>query len=319
MTWTAPGDDGTTGTAAQYDVRYRTGGTVVTTNWTTASQATGEPTPHSAGTGESFVVNGLTSGTTYWFGLETADEVPNWSAISNSPSGSTTDITAPGTTNNLATSSPTSTSITLTWTAPGDDGTTGTAATYDVRYRTGGTVVTTNWTAASQATGEPTPHVAGTGESFVVGSLASSTTYYFGLMTADEVPNWSAISNSPSGTTTAGGDTTPPATVSNLATSSPTTTTITLTWTAPGDDGTTGTASQYDIRYRTGGAVVTTNWTAATQCTGEPTPQIAGSAETFVVSGLTKNTTYYFGLETADEVPNWSAISNSPSRKTAQH
>jgi hypothetical protein len=134
--------------------------------------------------------------------------VPNWSAISNSPSGTTSassDTTAPGTTANLATSSPTSSSITLTWTAPGDDGTTGTATTYDIRYRTGGAVVTTNWTSATQCTGEPTPHVAGTGESFVVSGLTASTTYYFGLKTADEVPNWSAVSNSPSGTTSAGG------------------------------------------------------------------------------------------------------------------
>ena len=47
-------------------------------------------------------------------------------------------------------------------------------------------------------------------------------------------------------------DTTPPAAVSNLATSSPTTNSITLNWTAPGDDGSTGTATTYDIRYSAG-------------------------------------------------------------------
>ena len=47
-------------------------------------------------------------------------------------------------------------------------------------------------------------------------------------------------------------DTTAPAAVSNLATSSPTSSSITLSWTAPGDDGNTGTATTYDIRYRTG-------------------------------------------------------------------
>jgi hypothetical protein len=64
-------------------------------------------------------------------------------------------------------------------------------------------VTTSNWASATQATGEPAPHVAGTAETFVVGSLSSSTTYYFALKTADEVPNWSGISNSPSGTTAA--------------------------------------------------------------------------------------------------------------------
>ena len=110
-----------------------------------------------------------------------------------------------------------------------------------------------------------------------------------------------------------GGDTTPPATVSNLATSNATSTSIQLGWTAPGDDGNTGTATTYDVRCRTGDTVDTTNWAAASQATGEPTPHSAGTGETFTVSGLTSSTVYYFGLETADEVPNWSAISNSPS------
>ncbi|MBM3242012.1 hypothetical protein FJZ31_37550 [Candidatus Poribacteria bacterium] len=42
-------------------------------------------------------------------------------------------------------------------------------------------------------------------------------------------------------------DTIPPAAVIDLTASSPTATSITLTWTAPGDDGNVGTAAQYDI------------------------------------------------------------------------
>ena len=113
-----------------------------------------------------------------------------------------------------------------------------------------------------------------------------------------------------------GGDTTAPAAVSNLATSSPTVSSITLSWTAPGDDGSTGTATTYDIRYRTGGAVNDSNWASATQVTGEPAPAAAGTNQNMVVSGLSSSTTYYFAIKTADEVPNWSAISNSPSGTT---
>ena len=50
-----------------------------------------------------------------------------------------------------------------------------------------------------------------------------------------------------------GEDTTAPAAVADLAAGIPTTSSLTLTWTAPGDDGTTGTATSYDIRYRTTG------------------------------------------------------------------
>lgn len=112
-------------------------------------------------------------------------------------------------------------------------------------------------------------------------------------------------------------DTTPPAAVTNLAAGSPTSNTITLTWTAPGDDDKTGTASQYDIRYSTS-AINAGNWTSAVKCSDEPAPQTAGSAETFAVMGLDPNTPYYFALKTADEVPLWSGISNCPGGRTKE-
>jgi hypothetical protein len=104
-------------------------------------------------------------------------------------------------------------------------------------------------------------------------------------------------------------DTTAPANVADLASPSSTASSATLTWTAPGDDGTVGTAAQYDIRYST--AVITdANFNSATQAADLPVPSTAGTGETFTVTGLTENTTYYFALKTADEVPNWSGLSN---------
>ena len=88
-----------------------------------------------------------------------------------------------------------------------------------------------------------------------------------------------------------------------------------LTWTAPGDDANTGTASTYDIRYSTS-PITVANWGSATQSTGEPIPSAAGSTETFTVTALADNTTYYFALKTADKVPNWSALSNVDSGTT---
>jgi hypothetical protein len=317
LSWTAPGDNGSTGTATSYDIRYRTGGAVDDSNWASATQVSGEPTPAVAGTNQNMTVSGLSGDTTHYFAMKTSDEVPNVSAISNVPSAKTSDTVAPAAAGNLATGGPTVSSITLTWTAPGDNGSTGTAASYDIRYRTGGAVDDSNWASATQVTGEPTPAVAGTNQNMVVSGLSASTTYYFAIKTSDEVPNISAISNSPSGTTSTPPDTTAPAAVSNLAASNPTTSSITLTWTAPGDDGSTGTAAIYDIRYRTGGAVDESNWASATQVTAEPTPAVAGTNQNMVVSGLSASTTYYFAIKTSDEVPNISAISNSPSGTTS--
>ena len=112
-------------------------------------------------------------------------------------------------------------------------------------------------------------------------------------------------------------DTTPPADVTNLAVSSPTVSSLNLTWTAPGDDGSEGTASEYDIRYASEAIDTEVNWAAATTVTGEPSPSVAGSSESFEVTGLSSNTTYYFALKTADEVPNLSGLSNSPHGTTS--
>jgi len=88
-----------------------------------------------------------------------------------------------------------------------------------------------------------------------------------------------------------------------------------LTWTAPGDDGDVGVAWRYDVRYHTS-SITDTSWGSATECTGEPDPGPAGSGETFVVTGLSRNTMYYFAVKTADEVPNWSGLSNVAQART---
>jgi hypothetical protein len=111
-------------------------------------------------------------------------------------------------------------------------------------------------------------------------------------------------------------DTTPPATISDLAASGATSSSMNLTWTAPGDDGTTGQATSYDIRYRTDAPLTASNWGTASQVTNDPTPKPAGQAESFTVTGLSASTTYYFGIKTSDEVPNTSGVSNSPSAAT---
>ena len=106
-------------------------------------------------------------------------------------------------------------------------------------------------------------------------------------------------------------DTTAPSAVGNLVVIESQTTlgTITLNWTAPGDDGNTGTATSYDLRYTLRNSRI--DWESATQVVGEPSPGAAGSSESFTVNGLDPVTEYSFALKTADEVPNVSAMSNT--------
>jgi hypothetical protein len=95
-------------------------------------------------------------------------------------------------------------SITLDWTAPGDDGNVGTATSYEMRWATtrpdttSATTFNSWWATATIVTGLPNPQIAGTSQSVTVtpvGGFASGRTYYFVMRTADEVPNWSGYSN----------------------------------------------------------------------------------------------------------------------------
>jgi hypothetical protein len=206
--------------------------------------------------------------------------------------------------------------IALLWTASGDDGTTGTAARYDLRYRTvgiTGTDTTSWWNAATVVTGLPTPRAPGSTDSVRVRGFSPLTTYYFLLRVGDEVPNWSGFSNLAAHTTS--GDLTAPAAVTDLAITGTTGTTASIRWTAPGDDGVSGTAASYDIRY-SNSAITTANWGSATQATGEPVPAAAGTQQTFTINGLTSSRTYYVAIRATDNAGNVSGLSNVPSATT---
>jgi hypothetical protein len=104
--------------------------------------------------------------------------------------------------------------------------------------------------------GEPMRGAAAEPESLTVGGLEPGSVYYFALKVADEVPNWSALSNVASDTSLsvdppAPPDTTAPAAVRDLAATARGESDVTLAWTAPGDDDTTGTAAEYDLRVST--------------------------------------------------------------------
>ncbi|MDD5251524.1 MAG: hypothetical protein PHT12_02725, partial [Patescibacteria group bacterium] len=319
LTWTAPGDDGISGTAALYDIRYSTAPILTDGDFTAAAQVLGEPAPTEGGTVQTKTVTGLAANTLYYFAMKTQDEVPNTSAVSNLPSLSTlaaADVTPPAAVSNLALSGATASTIELAWTAPGDDGASGTAALYDIRYSTAPILTDGDFTAAAEVLGDPFPAVAGTSQTMTAIGLAANTTYYFAMKTRDEVPNISAVSNLPSLSTLATADITAPAAVSNLTPSGATTSTIALTWTAPGDDGASGTAALYDIRYSTAPIVTPAEFSAASLVSGEPAPAVAGTVQTMTATGLAANTLYYFAMKTQDEAPNISALSNLTSLAT---
>lgn len=216
----------------------------------------------------------------------------------------------PGVIFDLGAINPTKNTITLGWTAPGEDGYYGTAKGYDIRYATE-KITNANWDFASQASGEPAPAQAGTPQTFVVTGLSEDILYYFAIKTRDKDGLWSSLSNIACCKTT---DVTPPAGITDLMGESPDRFTANLNWTAPGDNGdglTDGKpASSYDIRYGLTSQIVE-SWAGATKVVDNiPTPAAPGTTEHLVVTGLAEDTDHYFGIKTYDEAGNASGLSN---------
>ena len=84
--------------------------------------------------------------------------------------------------------------LVLRWSAPGDDGNVGTAASYEIRYSQL-PITATNWSSATVVGGPPVPQPAGTRQITVVRGLARGTTYYFAIKTTDDAANQSGLSN----------------------------------------------------------------------------------------------------------------------------
>jgi parallel beta-helix repeat protein len=109
-------------------------------------------------------------------------------------------------------------------------------------------------------------------------------------------------------------DTTPPSRIIDLlAESGNIRGTINLSWTAPGDDESSGTASEYILKYATSSAITSANWASSTDILDEPVPNSASTTENFSVNGLIAGQAYHFVIQSKDEVDNLSDISNSVS------
>jgi len=194
LTWTSPGDDGTSGNlSGKFRIDYAT----YTKAWScTDYQIELSTTDCKPLTKFSYTITGLIPGTTYYFALWTGDRVPNWSDISNiSQAMAQYDVTPPSTITDLvAVTGKIPYSINLTWTSPGDDGLEGKAYGYIVKYATF-SITEENWNGATIYAQSWSPLASGSQESFLLKDLAPGVTYYIAVKTEDERGNISLISN----------------------------------------------------------------------------------------------------------------------------
>ena len=323
LTWSAPGDDGwslkiSTG---QFAVKWSSAAPPISWSTTTANVVweIHDVEPHSA---QSYLVDlgKQWGGTTFYFRIWTADEIPNWSALSN---GCTawlqTDVTPPDVVTDLRAWDIGSSSITLAWTSPGDDGLEGDISSGTWTFRVSGVEPFNYPGSASPGETVYQPALPGHFE------LTTDTTYLFEVNILDESGNGSGYTSPPLPVKTR--DILPPQAITDLAAGRVGCDEggLRLTWTTSGDNGIANTiyGGEFRIQYSSYVVVWSTAGTAGAQMIVISTSVVnPGEGRTRFISGLTGGVTYYFSMWTRDEIntwveqgtprsgANWSALSN---------
>ncbi len=223
-------------------------------------------------------IDGLTNGETLYFWVTSTDFNDNESAVSESVELTPADVTAPTQITDLhAADVDGETAKLLTWTAPvetaPEEGT-----SYEIRYAYM-PITPATWDDAMALDEVPEVAAAGTEQSLTVPVDRLQDYYfdvYFAIKTTDEVGNVSEMSNP------AHADDILPGDVVDLTVVDVTEENVTLSWTAPGDDGVIagGPVWGYQIRvaYDSLGDEFT-DWESAQILTGLPTPSAPGETE----------------------------------------
>ncbi|TMQ71611.1 MAG: hypothetical protein E6K80_05080 [Candidatus Eisenbacteria bacterium] len=219
------------------------------------------------------------------------------------------DLVAPSAISDLTATPVGATTIRLRWTAVGDDGAVGRAHAYDVRDSS--IVIDAGNFAAATRAPAGLPAAPGTLDSVTIKGLQEGVTHFFAIEVLDEAGNRSPISN----VVSAGLSVVSPAAVTDLRVTAVTDTSLTLAWTATGDDGHVGRPQRYVVRAATN-PLTAANFDAAPIGRIRLATTDAGGTETLVLEPLTAATRYWIALEAYDAASNVSPLSNVAQAQT---
>lgn len=192
----------------------------------------------------------------------------------------------------------------LTWSAPGDDATSGQATRYSLRSANA-PITNATWESAAELTGLAAPQASGHLETFTTKPLPYGQ-WHFAIKATDESGNASALSNVASIDHV---DTTPPSSVVDLEIVAASGDSVTLEWTAPGDDGASGRAAAYDLR-RSLTSINEAAWDGLTSISLDFAPDTTGTKERVILTGYDLDETHFFALKSIDHSGLASGLSN---------
>jgi F5/8 type C domain len=341
LSWQATGDDGPTGIATAYEVRFSTSVINDETSFNNATLATGVyPSPASPGVSQAFTIgNSLIAATNYYFGVKTSDEAGNFSITTlsgTSPNvdGSPVDLIDPDPVTDLAVSFAVST-VSLTADSASSE-------RFDKNFVKENVVdgdLSTDWMTEGLSANQTQWIILDLGSVQTLNQVrlrsddgnAARFPKDFAIELSTDKSTWTPVNSqagfvaTPSTWYSFPFSDTPGRYIRVLITqmnkytnalyyaviaemeavATGTTYQATLTFKATGDDGIDGQALAYDIRFSTSIINGQASFDSAPTLDGEPSPKTPLSPEVFVVpAALSPGTTYYFGVEALDEVGN---------------
>ncbi|PID58815.1 hypothetical protein CSB45_02110 [candidate division KSB3 bacterium] len=302
LNWSAPEQDSMG--VAGYDIRYALR-PISEESWDTASRLPTAPLPGRPQHLETFTVTEGPKDSAYYLALKSYDAQGNSSALSNVIQIPKVDTVPPGPILDLFAKNVETDSITIAWTATGDDGGRGQAAAQIIRIAPSLTQIK-QWDLAQDVANSLQPSTAGTKESFVIRDLKSDSSYYVAVKSVDAFGNESEMSNIIRAKTR---DNLAPVSIADLKTRSVEADSVVLEWTAPGEDGMEGQATSYTLRYSQT-SITPASWPDARSVPLLPDPEPAGTRQRVRVTGLSPNTRYYFAMTAVDADGNTSPLSN---------
>ncbi len=182
------------------------------------------------------------------------------------------------------------TTASLSWTTPGG----ALALTdFELRYHTG-SLTAQNFNIATQVSGVPAP-LPGQSQTMQITGLSANTTYYFGIRVYNAMgqPSEIAFATVTSGGGGGGGGNgcETPLSMTGFSAAPVSASGIALSWNTPAQSPLT----DFDLRYATT-QITEPTFNIATQVSGVPAP-LPGQSQTMQITGLSANTTYYFGIK----------------------